>query len=75
MKRVVVTGLGLVTPMGVGVPVVWERLISGKSGITALTRPDFATLPCRVAATVPTDLSQGAQEPHLVKWTGVNFTF
>ncbi len=59
MRRVVVTGLGMVTPIGVGVPVVWEKIISGQSGIRALTGPEFIKLPCRVAGTVPQEKSQG----------------
>lgn len=62
-RRVVVTGLGLVTPLGVGVQRVWERLLAGDVGVRAL-RPDdlpeahravLPQLPCRVAAMVPQD--------------------
>ena len=53
MRRVVVTGLGLVTPLGCGVNEVWRRLIDGKSGIRAIQSFDVSDLPCKVAAQVP----------------------
>jgi 3-oxoacyl-[acyl-carrier-protein] synthase II len=49
---VVVTGLGLVTPLGIGVEANWERLIAGRSGIGPITRFDASTLPARVAGEV-----------------------
>jgi 3-oxoacyl-[acyl-carrier-protein] synthase II len=53
MRRVVVTGLGLVTPLGDGVETNWRRLIAGESGIRAIDRFDVADLPSRVAGMVP----------------------
>ena len=48
--RVVVTGLGAITPVGVDVPSTWEALLAGRSGVVALT-DDWATeLPARIAA-------------------------
>ena len=53
-RRVVVTGLGLVTPLGVGVNTVWQNLIKGKCGIISLAdREGFEKLPVRIAAEVP----------------------
>src|SRR5579875_774329 len=52
-RRVVVTGLGLVTPLGVGVERNWEALLAGRSGIRRVTAFDTAGLPCKVAAEVP----------------------
>ncbi len=53
MRRVVVTGMGLVSPLGCGVDVSWERLIAGRSGIRAIQSFDVSDLPAKVAAQVP----------------------
>ena len=53
MRRVVVTGLGIACPLGVGVPYVWRRLINGESGITAVQSFDTTDLACKVAGQVP----------------------
>ena len=53
MKRVVVTGLGLVTPLGCGVDSNWQNLISGKSGAGNIKKFDASKLKCRVACEVP----------------------
>ncbi|KAF2821355.1 3-oxoacyl-synthase-like protein [Ophiobolus disseminans] len=55
MRRVVVTGLGLVTPLGIGVSRTWKRLIDGHCGIVSIKgrSPAFDTLPSQVAALVP----------------------
>lgn len=48
-RRVVVTGIGLVTPLGVGVELAWQRLLEGKSGVTQLQGDSFSSLPARIA--------------------------
>ena len=53
MRRVVVTGMGLVTPLGIGLEHVWRRLLAGESGIRAIQSFDVSDLPSRVAAQVP----------------------
>ncbi|WP_114391887.1 beta-ketoacyl-ACP synthase II [Oleisolibacter albus] len=53
MRRVVVTGLGMVSPLGVGVQHNWDRLIAGQSGIRAIDSFDVSDLPCRIAGMVP----------------------
>ena len=51
-RRVVVTGVGLVTPLGIGNEVSWQAAIAGKSGIGPITRFDASQLPCRIAGEV-----------------------
>ncbi len=51
-RRVVVTGLGLVTPLGTGVDETWKNLIEGKSGIGPITLFDASSLPVRIAGEV-----------------------
>jgi len=53
MRRVVVTGLGLVTPLGTGVEVTWRRLIKGESGIRSIQSFDVSDLPCKIGGQVP----------------------
>ncbi|MBP2300322.1 beta-ketoacyl-ACP synthase II [Azospirillum picis] len=53
MRRVVVTGLGAVTPLAAGVTPSWRALLAGRSGIRALRDVDAADLPCRIAGQVP----------------------
>ena len=53
MRRVVITGLGLVTPLGVGHEHVWSRLIDGQSGIRGIEHFDVSTLPAKVGGVVP----------------------
>ncbi len=53
MRRVVVTGIGLVTPLGIGAERVWQRLLAGTSGIGAIQRFDVSDLPAKIAGQVP----------------------
>jgi len=53
MRRVVITGLGLVTPLACGVEESWSRLLAGKSGAGPITRFKVDDLPARVACDVP----------------------
>ncbi|KFM68371.1 3-oxoacyl-[acyl-carrier-protein] synthase, mitochondrial, partial [Stegodyphus mimosarum] len=59
--RVVVTGIGIVCPLGIGASNVWEKLLNGKIGTVALTDPIYNDIPCKVAAFVPL----GDQNGHL----------
>ena len=53
MRRVVVTGMGITSPLGIGVEHVWRRLIEGHSGITAIQSFDTEQLAAKVAGQVP----------------------
>ena len=49
MRRVVVTGLGMLTPLGNGVDINWKRLISGQSGIRKISDFDVSDISCKIA--------------------------
>jgi len=53
MRRVVVTGLGMVTPLGCGVEPTWQRLIAGHSGIRRIETFDVSDIACKIAGQVP----------------------
>ncbi|SMF76480.1 3-oxoacyl-[acyl-carrier-protein] synthase II [Tistlia consotensis] len=53
MRRVVVTGLGLVTPLATGVEQTWQRLLAGESGIRAIQNFDVSDLPSKIAGQPP----------------------
>ena len=53
MRRVVITGLGLVTPLGAGVETVWRRLLAGDSAAGAIEKFETSDLACRIACEVP----------------------
>jgi len=53
MRRVVVTGLGLVTPLACGVEETWARLLAGQSGASPITRFRVDDLPTKIACQVP----------------------
>src|SRR5688500_5706019 len=60
MRRVVVTGLGLVTPLGGDVETSWKNILAGKSGAGAITRFDASDYKCRIACEVkPADHEYG----------------
>lgn len=60
MKRVVVTGMGLVTPLGCGVDFVWRRLLDGMSGVRRIESCDVSDLPAKIAGVVPRGTGVGA---------------
>lgn len=66
MRRVVITGIGLVTPLAANAPATWERLIAGKSGANKVEHVKVDDLPCRIACVVPRvdGRGGGAGDPH-----------
>ena len=64
MRRVVVTGLGLVTPLACGVEQTWQRLLAGHSGIKRVEKFDVSDLACKIAGQVPRgDGAEGTFNP------------
>ncbi len=53
MRRVVVTGMGAVTPVGIGVSSFWESLKTGKSGVRRIESFDVTDYPTKIAASIP----------------------
>ena len=53
MRRVVVTGLGMVTPLACGVEATWRRLVAGESAVGRVENFDVSDLPCQIAAQAP----------------------
>ena len=52
-KRVVVTGLGAITPLGSSVAQFWDGIINGRSGVRRITQFDASNLPCQIAGEIP----------------------
>src|SRR5512142_972308 len=64
MRRVVVTGLGMVTPLACGVEATWSRLLKGDSGARRIERFEVADLPAKIACQIPRgDGSDGTYNP------------
>ncbi len=64
MRRVVVTGLGMVTPLGCGVEPTWKNLLEGKSGAARITDFEVEDLACKIACQIPRgDGSNGTYNP------------
>src|SRR5262249_39573593 len=53
MKRVVVTGLGMLTPLGCGVEPTWTRLLKGESGAKKIDHFDVSDIACKIACVIP----------------------
>jgi len=64
MRRVVVTGLGMVSPLACGVEETWQRLLAGKSGARRIEKFDVSDLPSKIACQIPRgDGSDGTYNP------------
>ena len=59
MRRVVVTGMGMVTPLGSGVDQNWSQIIAGKSGISRIEHFDVSDIACQIAGQVPESDADG----------------
>jgi 3-oxoacyl-[acyl-carrier-protein] synthase II len=53
MRRVVITGMGMVTPLGCGVETTWQRLLKGESGAKKIDTFDVSDISCKIACVVP----------------------
>ena len=68
MRRVVITGIGLATPLAMGREATWERLLAGKSGAGPIDLFDPKDVPCKIACQVPWADGRGggsADDPHV----------
>ncbi|HEY5962815.1 MAG TPA: beta-ketoacyl-ACP synthase II [Xanthobacteraceae bacterium] len=64
MRRVVVTGMGMVTPLGCGVETNWSRLIAGESGAKKIDTFEVSDISCRIAGVIPVgDGTNGTYNP------------
>ncbi len=64
LRRVVVTGMGLVTPLGCGVEATWSRILAGESGAVRITDFEVEDLACKIACRIPLgDSSEGKFNP------------
>src|ERR687896_641317 len=64
LRRVVITGMGLVTPLGCGVEATWSRLLKGQSGARRIEEFDVSDLSCQIGSFVPRGpLSEGKFNP------------
>ena len=64
MRRVVVTGMGMLTPLGCGVDTTWARLLKGESGAKRVDRFDVSDIACQIACVIPRgDGSDGTYNP------------
>jgi 3-oxoacyl-[acyl-carrier-protein] synthase II len=67
VKRVVVTGLGAVSPLGIGVPALWDGLLAGRSGVRHIQHFDSDNLVVKIAAEVPDFDPKAFMDPKSVR--------
>jgi 3-oxoacyl-[acyl-carrier-protein] synthase II len=72
-RRVVITGIGVVAPNGIGKQAYWDSLVAGKSGVDWITEFDTDAYPCKVAAKVqdfkPSDFVSSKQARHMGRFS------
>jgi 3-oxoacyl-[acyl-carrier-protein] synthase II len=68
MRRIVVTGMGVVSPLGCGTEIAWRRLLAGRSGLRRLPDGIAETLPAKIAGVVPSKIEddEGGFDPDTV---------
>jgi 3-oxoacyl-[acyl-carrier-protein] synthase II len=64
VRRVVVTGLGMVSPLGVGTERCWQALLAGRSGVRRIEHFDVSDLPAKIAGQVPRGSAEGQYDPN-----------
>lgn len=69
-RRVVVTGVGAVSPLGLGAPTLWSELLAGHSGIRPIQNFDAADLEVKIAGEVPGFVARDHMDPKLAKRMG-----
>jgi 3-oxoacyl-[acyl-carrier-protein] synthase II len=75
-RRVVVTGMGLVTPLGADLETVWKRLLAGESGVGYISLFDAGSFPTKISAEVRDwDLSDVGEDPEDWKLQGRHTCF
>jgi len=75
-RRVVVTGIGCVTPLGAEIETFWRRILNGESGVGYTTLFDAANFPTRISAEVRNwDLSDAGENPEDWKYQGRHTRF
>ncbi|HAU31954.1 MAG: 3-oxoacyl-[acyl-carrier-protein] synthase 2 [Desulfotomaculum sp. 46_296] len=74
-QRVVITGMGAVTPIGIGLEEYWENLKNGKGGVGMITRFDTTGLPCRIGAEVKGFVAEDFMPKKLVRETELFMQF
>ena len=73
-RRVVCTGIGVVTPLGCGVSHVWRRLVQGHTGVTHNKNKGYQNIPSQVAAFVPVGEAEGQFDAkRIVKSADIKF--
>jgi 3-oxoacyl-[acyl-carrier-protein] synthase II len=66
-QRIVVTGVGMITPLGIGVEASWNNLIAGKSGVRKITQFDASAFPTQIAGEVSGFIPEDYIEPKEIK--------